>query len=384
MNRNRRIARAVRAALFTASLVMLLGSTAQASQWNILGKESSKTEEISFSASKNLVLSIPAKGTKITCAGVELTKSKLTSETTATGVLSLTKCVTTLNGVEFKECAPTEPITAKVVDTLTEHGGAFYHSVKPAEGSIFFVLKFHEACPLPDETPVEGFVVFKCTDAACGSKLATHTIEEASTELFGSGLKYQGHPASLVGPIEVQVSSTRRVGGKIDQSLTLATTLKGGVAFEIKCQKIEFSDGLLFVGGTGQTTLLVNECTTYLNKVVAGGCKAAQPIEAKVKIALLPFEAGVGTRVSVTAVSGTTLATVEMPEACLAYWGPTNLNGSLVLKCAGVFCEEEAVEHLLQLQSYSATFGGSAATLGGTTTVSLGGAEEGEKWSGKG
>jgi hypothetical protein len=383
MSSKRLLGCATRVALIAACLTVSLAATAQGSQWKILGTETSKTNEISFSTSKTLALSVPAKGTKITCSSVQLEKSKLTSETTATGVLSLAKCVTALNGVESKECTPAEPITTKVVDTLTEHGGAFYHSIKPAEGSVFFALKFHEACPLPDETLVEGFVVFKCTDAACGAKLATHTIEEASTELFSSGLKYQGHPASLVGPIQVQVSTTRRLGGKVDQTLTVARTVFG-FPFEVKCQKMEFSDGLLFAGGTGQSKLLATECTTVVNKVIAGGCKPEEPIEGNVKFSLLPFEKGVGTRVSVSAVTGSTLATINIAEECASLPGPQALNGSLVLKCNTLFCEEEAVEHLLQLQSYSVTFGGAAATLGGSSTVSLGGGEEGEKWSGLG
>lgn len=294
----------------------------------------------------------------------------------------LSKCVTTLNGVTFKECTPAEPIATNVVDTLTEHGGAFYHSMKPAEGSVFFVLKFHEACPLPDEASVEGFVVFKCTDAACGSKWATHTIEEASPELFGSGLKYQGHTASLTGSIQVQVGTTRRVAGKVDQSLTLLRTVMG-IPIEIKCEKMELSDGLLFVGGTGQSKIFVSECVTLINKTVAGSCNPNEPIEANIKVSLLPSGEGVGTRVSVTAASGSTLAVVIINSECSVLTGKQALNGSLVLRCS-TLCEEEAVEHLLQLQSYSVTFGGAAATLGGTSTVSLTAGGEGEKWSGQG
>jgi hypothetical protein len=159
-------------------------------------------------------------------------------------------------------------------------------------------------------------------------------------------------------------------------SILLSTVGKTNTPIEILCELLTVDDGLILAGEvTG--ILLFSMCETYLNKVLSGACKPAEPIEAKIKglpilhnghnyLLLEPLEAG------------KPFTTISLGAEC-SIGEKFEVTGSIVLKDCNTL-KDLAVEqevHLVEealrslFPSDGLNFGVKSATIDGSANITL-------------
>ena len=182
------------------------------------------------------------------------------------------------------------------------------------------------------------------------------------------------------------------LSAKAEKTLALLTKI-AGVSVEFSCTSISLDSALIEAEGKGSGKALFSGCITRLNGVtssvcepVSGGTKG-KIASASLKGQLAAHE-GSTTLARIQAVTGETLATVEMGEEC-SLGEKVSVIGSLYLKDANGEFEVEKETHVLEAGPLTELWAISKtaehkATADGSVGVSLSGETLGRPWSGLG
>jgi len=164
------------------------------------------------------------------------------------------------------------------------------------------------------------------------------------------------------------------------EELKLVVPSKGT---EIRCAKLTIDNGLLLASGVSAGTLLLSECTTYLNEILSKACKPTEPIIAKVKGTLISHEKKFYDLVVPS--EGATFTTLGFSEPC-PLPSEVGVTGSVVMECVEAPCEKEQATHVVRaasaalFPSHGLKYMGSTATLAGSATMELSDGDKGKVW----
>ncbi len=171
------------------------------------------------------------------------------------------------------------------------------------------------------------------------------------------------------------------VEAKAEKALVLLSK-SGATPIQISCEKLVLDKGLLEAEGKSSGTVLASSCQFLANGKVIAVCKPAEPITAKVKGQLLLHEGVAYDRFE--PVEGKTFTTVKLGPEC-AFGEEVEVSGVFYAKDNSGKLEAQEEAHTLVEGSLTALkYGGNAATIDGSVSLSLKGEHLNARWNGLG
>ena len=404
-------------------------------KWNLSGSEVTTALKpllaVNELEGEDATMSTTIGGTKVEvlCTGAQLAGMKLepSGALTTGSQIKFSGCLTKLNGTVSGVCEPSnegiEPgaIASKALKgALIENEKTGLVRFEPSSGETLAVIETSPGCAIGEKISLLGKVTFK--DKSLATESESHLVSVgALTELWVIS-KTEEHKVTTSGSAVVRLASTHaglpwsgKVPGEVppppkgwsvngtgvtaalapfvgtsgleNKTASLLFTTKGGTKVEVLCTTLQTinvrlePEGFVFF----ESQLKYTGCLTKLNGVLSKSCEplsgGTEPGVIKTKLlkgALVENEKAAIVKFEPT--SGTTLATIELGEAC-ALGESVPVLGTLTLKDAAI--STEAVEHLAtEGPKATMTALGQPVTIDGSILLKLTGAHAGLKWSG--